>query len=292
MLTSEHLLQAFDAAGARGRLVYLSVPITSGRREIAILRRLGLAQEQFRRRHPDRWRSEVIEPNEEAALEHAERLRHALGNPLVVDPSRMVVAGWEQDDYNTFWTRLLAHYAVRLVAAPDWEYSRGARGEVAHAIALGLPVVDAEGATMKRADVDQLDSDARRKLLSDGWSVAAIGDYLPALDFSVPAKVETGAANQAFDWLVRERSYQVRKFGTDLDDKHTIEGLTEDGWWWRQLTSYYHRSKVLTLDTPVGRQALAKFVATACGLLESVVRTHGPLPLPGVPSGEVKLADD
>jgi hypothetical protein len=91
-----------------------------------------------------------------------------------------------------------------------------------------------------------------------------------------------------FNWLVRERNYQLAKFGTDRDDANTREsGLVEGGWWTNQLAMYYHRARVLELENIRGRQALAKFVATACGLLESVVRLHGPLPEAAVPSGTV-----
>jgi hypothetical protein len=82
---------------------------------------------------------------------------------------------------------------------------------------------------------------------------------------------------EAVGWLLGERSYQLRKFGTELDDAHTSEGLDENGWWWRQLTNYLHRAHVLGLSSDGGRQALAKFSATACGLGESVLRLYGPL---------------
>lgn len=87
------------------------------------------------------------------------------------------------------------------------------------------------------------------------------------------------------EWLARERAYTIDKFGLDQDNDHT----PLDNWnlWWdQQFENYLHRAHVLGLDTPNGRQALAKFVATAVGLLETAVRLYGPLPKPGVPSGE------
>lgn len=291
VLTNQHLLQAFEAAGANHGLVYLSVPITSGRLEIAILDELGLSSEEFHRQHPDRWRDEVIRPNEEQARIIAEKVRASSPGVLVVDPSRMAVAGWEQDDYNGLWMKLLEEYATQVVASPGWHLSRGARGEVGYAISLGLPVVDLDGNSLSRDRVEALDTAAREELMARGWASTRVAEYLPPLICDSVPRLGTSAASQAFDWLVRERAYQVRKFGTELDDQHTREGLDDDGWWWRQLTSYYHRARVLGLQTGVGRQALAKFAATACGLLESVVRVHGPLPPPGVPSGQVTGPD-
>lgn len=92
------------------------------------------------------------------------------------------------------------------------------------------------------------------------------------------------------DWLEDERDYTIDKFGIDLDDKHIKEfnmsGSDTDSWWLQQLDNYYHRANVLDLTTSGGRQALAKFVATAAGMLEAAVRVYGPLPEPGVTSGE------
>lgn len=87
-------------------------------------------------------------------------------------------------------------------------------------------------------------------------------------------------------WLAQEREYTVQKFGLELDDQHVREWGGPDDWWEVQFQNYLGRANVLGLDTIAGRQALAKFVATAVGMLEAAVRVYGPLPLPGVPSGE------
>jgi hypothetical protein len=87
------------------------------------------------------------------------------------------------------------------------------------------------------------------------------------------------------NWLAKERAYTLDKFGIDSDNDHTpLNGW--EAWWTQQFDNYLMRAQVLGLDTVNGRQAAAKFVATAVGFLESVVRLHGPLPEPGVTSGE------
>lgn len=93
-------------------------------------------------------------------------------------------------------------------------------------------------------------------------------------------------------WLVYEREYTLDKFGKDQDQRHVKEfhelrtESSADNWWDQQLENYYHRFQVLGLDTPNGRQALAKFVSTALGMLTAAVQVYGPLPEPGVSSGE------
>lgn len=104
-------------------------------------------------------------------------------------------------------------------------------------------------------------------------------------------KNEQEAYTQVLDWLDRERIYTLEKFGINADREHILafhdDGGAEDGWWTQQLDNYYHRAGVLGLDTPGGRQALAKFVATAAGMLAATVQEYGDLPSPGVPSGEI-----
>lgn len=89
------------------------------------------------------------------------------------------------------------------------------------------------------------------------------------------------------DWLTAEVAYTQAKFGLDADDEHTRQFADgDDEWWQQQFDNYLHRAKVLGIDTPGGRQALAKFVSTAQGMLMSAVRLYGPLPKPGCSSGE------
>lgn len=90
-------------------------------------------------------------------------------------------------------------------------------------------------------------------------------------------------------WIMGEREYTIRKFGLGLDDEHVqafSDNEYDNDWWVKQFENYLGRAWILKLDTVNGRQALAKFVATGVGMLEAAVRVYGPLPEPGVTSGE------
>lgn len=95
-------------------------------------------------------------------------------------------------------------------------------------------------------------------------------------------------------WVADESRYQDEKFGLDQDDEHTREFQNEERpfdnlnppWWIHQVTMYLDRAYLLGLDTPNGRQAVAKATATCMGFMESTVRVYGLLPEPGVTSGE------
>jgi hypothetical protein len=230
-------------------------------------------------------------------------MRARFPTQLALNPARLAVQAWSQDEYNDFWHKLIERFATHLVATPGWALSKGARMEVDLAIGLDVPVIDLAGAVLTADDLLTDDEKARTRLVDTGWTDDDIAEYLPPLTMLVRSASGHDAPEQgvrrpdpaaaAFSWLLQERSYQVKKFGTELDDKHTRAGVVgEDTWWWQQLMNYWHRTGVLGLDTPVGRQAIAKFVATGCGLLESVIRVHGDLPEPGVSSGEILRPDD
>lgn len=52
--------------------------------------------------------------------------------------------------------------------------------------------------------------------------------------------------------------------------------------------NYYGRALIFNVTTELGRQAVGKTIATLMHLLETAVEEHGPMPLPGVPSGEIQ----
>ena len=87
---------------------------------------------------------------------------------------------------------------------------------------------------------------------------------------------------QVADWLEDERVYAEGKWPTGtVDDSISPERYVE---WVEQ---YMSRALVLGLGNPLGRQALAKALRTLLAFVESTVRTRGPLPAGGLPSGEV-----
>lgn len=89
--------------------------------------------------------------------------------------------------------------------------------------------------------------------------------------------------DEIFAWLRAERDYQAGKF--DYAKQVEKEGHDPD-YWENQVGMYLRRAAILGYDTPLGRQAMMKAVATAIGMAEAVTEAHGDPPPPGVPSGE------
>lgn len=92
-------------------------------------------------------------------------------------------------------------------------------------------------------------------------------------------------------WLKTEwENYADPKFtasrpGHDMEMAHA--GIADDSWWYNQFAQYIQRARVLGIENPNGRQALAKCCAALTGCIESMIRVHGPLPEPGHSSGYI-----
>lgn len=120
-----------------------------------------------------------------------------------------------------------------------------------------------------------------------------------------------GRAERAhlYEWMKREEEYVAAKF----DDQRLghDESLRNDGledFWERQILQYMDRAKLFLAEAALQRahggtagarelelraqQALAKGMMTWKGLMECSIRVYGPLPAPGVPSGDVKYWDE
>ena len=223
--------------------------------------------------------------NETDGRDAVERVR-ACTKGVVVDPSRIGVDGWSQADYMAFWLGFMRRFPITVVAAPGWQYSRGARTEVNLARSQQVAVLDVAGSVLSDELITCQLQAAVDRLQQFGFAPEIIGAYLEPI--VLHGGLTQSAAAKAFDWLAGERSYQLAKFGTAVDDEHTLAGVGVDTWWDQQLTNYLGRFRLFGPDQILGRQAMAKFVATSLGMLESSIRVYGDLPQSGVASGEIR----
>lgn len=99
-------------------------------------------------------------------------------------------------------------------------------------------------------------------------------------------------------WLSQERSqYADIKWNADNHDQ-LIRNLRDDPHqesdgrqYIEWVNDYIQRALLFGLDTPQGRQALGKTCVTLHHMLESCVVAFGPMPKPGVPSGEIQTGE-
>ncbi len=158
----EAMLNVLSTAVEGRAAVYMSAPITSGRRYSAWRLRAGGREPEPGRE--EEMRREVVEHNRAHAARVAQWLRASCGATLV-DPTRLEdLPGWTQDDYRAFWALVVERFACRVFFLDDWQFSNGCSYEFLTAWRCGVPTFDeregaltlAEGARLIRAAVAEM----------------------------------------------------------------------------------------------------------------------------------------
>lgn len=151
----EAILQAWECAFGRTRVIYLSGPITTGRRKIDSIRRGdGVSAD------------EITGQNCKILIEAANRLREERGD-VVVEPASLQIPGWSQQEYLTLWKELIKRHARLVIFMPDWEYSVGCVTEYAMAKAEGIPTAMYDGTPLHSNEAIELLSRARWNIRTD-----------------------------------------------------------------------------------------------------------------------------
>jgi hypothetical protein len=163
--------------------LYLSVPITSGRREVSLLNRLGCSREELRTRYKLYRYQSIIRPNEEMARHLARALDPLMRAWPIMNPAGMSVANWGQGDYMNLWLPAIRQFATVIVVTNGWAFSGGSRQEVNLALELGLSVFDVLGRQLSLRNLELADRRARQTLRREGWDGAAVEAYLPPVQF-------------------------------------------------------------------------------------------------------------
>jgi hypothetical protein len=153
----KHLIEAWDCAFGDSGVVYLSGPITTGRKFVERVR-AGLSAKQAK--------DELIGSNCRALVEAASDLRRHR-HLTVVEPASLNVRDWSQDDYLDLWKRFIAKHVRRIIFVVDWQFSIGCATEFEKALEHGIATESISGAIITREDGLALLSSARDELLSD-----------------------------------------------------------------------------------------------------------------------------
>jgi hypothetical protein len=136
------LLGVFASVTQSRGAVYLSAPITSGKRFSNWYEENGKHLDINEAEYHDKHFREVIEPNRLHAKELVQKLWQAFDSVLI-DPTAVDdFPGWAQDDYRYFWARVIEKYAHTVVFMDGWQYSLGCSYEFFIACKAGVVTLD------------------------------------------------------------------------------------------------------------------------------------------------------
>jgi hypothetical protein len=105
--------------------VYVSVPITSGRRYGEWLNSRNLEADLS---HPETYQEfqrEVLKPNFEHAQTIVKKLRELFPKALIDPTALKDIESWTQDDYRYLWGKVIEQHAGTVVFIDGWQYSNG-----------------------------------------------------------------------------------------------------------------------------------------------------------------------
>jgi uncharacterized protein DUF4406 len=185
MITSatEFGLKLMKAVGAQVGVTYLSSPISTGYRDLHLMRELGVQKEELRERYPKEYRERVTGPNERESHKYAQMVRQLRGGRLVINPGELFVPEWTQTEYLAFWEETIRNYCLEMALAPAWEFSAGARFEATLALSTNLRISDVRGRELMPADLQAMDERARLRLAREGFARELVDRYVPWIDF-------------------------------------------------------------------------------------------------------------
>ncbi len=194
---TEFGLKLMHVVGAQMGVTYLSAAISTGYRDLSLMRELGVSKEELRQKYPLEYRERVIGPNEREAAKFAQMARELGRGRLVVNPAALTVPGWSQVDYMAFWEETIRTFSLEVILSPGWELSSGARREAAIALETGLKLLDIKGRELAAIDLMMVDTRMRSKLAAEGFVQAVIDSYVPVIDYEAIAPTFVDLTDQS-----------------------------------------------------------------------------------------------
>jgi hypothetical protein len=179
---SRVVFEVLDGVLPDREAVYLSVPITTGRRFLDWRRGPGAGLAPSDGRYPSEHRRHVVEPNREHVVPVVRMLRERLGR-VVIDPTTLHdVPGWGQADYHAFWTGVIERYAGTVVFLDGWEFSSGCTHEFVAAIRAGARLLREDLAPLGLEEGERCIRDAIAALPDDVLPTAPLREALRELE--------------------------------------------------------------------------------------------------------------
>lgn len=154
-LEQETLMQVFNCIVGDRNVVYVSGPITTGRRFIDWYISKGHALENGSNVYQSVKYEDVLSKNKSDIIGVAHALRKTSSTP-VIEPASLHITTWDQNDYHQFWTETLRRFVSQMVILDGWQYSIGCVIEFNYAKQCGIEISNQNGRPIKEQEVHKL----------------------------------------------------------------------------------------------------------------------------------------
>lgn len=119
------VLEFLVSAIGKQDAVYMSAPITSGKRLIEFHKRNDVQSNSTHNRNLENVFTQIVEYNRTHAKLISQKFRERIKS-VIIDPTLVAdIDGWTQDDYRFLWAKIIERYTNVVVYVDDWNYSNG-----------------------------------------------------------------------------------------------------------------------------------------------------------------------
>lgn len=121
MVLIEYLLQPYYTMIEDKNAIYISTPMTSGKLYMSAF--AALSDDEKGKGLSKETRNQLFKQN----CQHAQMVASVarLHHPIVIDPTKVEIKGWNQDDYLTFWHKVIVDCSRFIQFVDNWYYSNG-----------------------------------------------------------------------------------------------------------------------------------------------------------------------
>lgn len=139
----EILLTFLQSVISERNAIYVSSPITSGRRYIDWVKQHPINNNFSGDNQNPEFIRNVIEKNLEHAKSVIQKMRSVFSGDVLIDPTAVPdIQDWKQDDYRYAWGRIIERYVKIIVCSDDWQFSSGCAYEYLVARRAGIQIID------------------------------------------------------------------------------------------------------------------------------------------------------
>ncbi|MDF5726265.1 MAG: hypothetical protein PUP91_38670 [Rhizonema sp. PD37] len=139
------MLEVYKSVLYGSNVFYCSAPITSGKRYLDWLNSIGkcfVDIDGLNKHYQESHFNKVIEPNRLHSLQFIQKLRKQKDS-IVIDPSALsALPNWTQQDWRSFWGKVIESYVNTVFFINDWQYSNGCVYEFWISQRKGISVFD------------------------------------------------------------------------------------------------------------------------------------------------------
>ena len=182
--TVNAMLSSMRTVVAKRAAIYVSTPITTGRRLVS-----AVAE-----RSPDEVSQEdrrlVTQDNIRAAIDVVNQVRSSFPHRPVIDPTALEDRpDWQQHHYHSFWLAVIDEFVGTLVMCEGWEFSTGCSYEYVRGLHHQLPIYNSDLELISIGDGTALLRQALRECRAHDLDVTALEQALSASEQTQPYEV-------------------------------------------------------------------------------------------------------